>query len=62
MEKLYQHKSTLGISETKRGSKHTETTLENARYNSPVDPTYMNLNTSVKPVRQSRQQSKAITD
>ena len=45
----------------KRGSKHAKTTLENARYNSPVDLTYMNLNTSAKTVRQSRQQRKAIT-
>ena len=61
MEKLHQHKATLGISETKRGSKHAKTALENARYNSPVDLTYMNLNMSVKPVRQNRQQRKAIT-
>ena len=61
MEKLHQHKATLGISKTKRESKHAKTTLENAWYNSPVDPTNMNLNTSVKPVRQSRQQRKAIT-
>ena len=61
MEKLHQHKATLGISETKRGSKHAKTALGNARYTSPVDPTYMNLNSSVKPVRQSRQHEKAIT-
>ena len=59
MEKLHQHKATLGISKIKHGSKHTKIVLENARYNSPVDLTYMNLNTSVKPVRQSWQQEKS---
>ena len=58
MEKLHQHKTTLGISETNRGSKHAEVALENARYNSPVDPTCIRLNTSAEPVRKSRQHKK----
>ena len=55
MEKLHQHKTTLGISETNCGSKDTKVALENARYNSSVDPTCIRLNTSVEPVRKSRQ-------
>ena len=37
------------------------TARETARYNSPVDPTYMSLSTSVEPKSQSRQQCKTIT-
>ena len=40
MEDLHRHKKTLGKSVTKCGSKHAETTTDNTRYNSPVDPTY----------------------
>ena len=58
MEKLHQHKTTLVISETNRESKHAEVALENARYNSPVDPTCIRLNTSVEQVRKSRQHRK----
>ena len=57
MDELHHHKKALGTSENKCGSKHEET----ARYNSPVDPTCIGMNTSVEPVRKSRQHKKNNT-
>ena len=40
IEKLHRHKNNLKKSETKYGIKHAEAAIENAWYNSPVDPMY----------------------
>ena len=61
MDELHHHKKALGTSENKCGSKHEETTRETVRYNSPVDPTCIGMNTSVEPVRKSRQHKKNNT-
>ena len=61
MEKLHQHKKALGTNKIQRGSNHRKTAREIARYNSPVDPTCIGMNTSVEPVRKSRQHKKNNT-
>jgi len=55
MEELHQHTTALGTSKNNRGSKHEKTAQGTARYNSPVNPTCIGMNTSVEPVRKSRQ-------
>jgi len=61
MEELHQHTTALGTSKNNRGSKHEKTAQGTARYNSPVNPTCIGMNTSVEPVRKSRQHKKNNT-
>ena len=61
MDELHYHKTALRTRENKCGSKHKETAQEIVRYYSPVNPTCIGMNTSVEPVRKSRQHKKSNT-